>query len=204
VGTEAPSYPLYGRADDWSWVAGQILPLMGPAACWQLQYDLSTGATVALAQLPEGVAEAEFVVLIGGLQSAAGTACAGHAKIFVARQVVQVAPPSGSNPAGSTAVLGASADVEPPPMASTGAVPYGHADDYSWLAGYYNVTRIQGGCAYIVYNPAGDDRYRGSVHVAPLAGVASGTWVLVYGRIETGPAEMCPGQAYTVERVERQ
>lgn len=41
--------------------------------------------------------------------------------------------------------------VTPNPAPSSSAYPkYGHAPDYSWIAGQVAVTRIQGGCTYIM------------------------------------------------------
>jgi hypothetical protein len=80
---------------------------------------------------------------------------------------------------------------------------YAHADDYSWIAGNYQVTGIQGGCAYLTYDARGGDAYGGRVVISgELPGVKSGDWVLVYGRLGSEVSEACPGQPYTVDRVE--
>jgi hypothetical protein len=91
-------------------------------------------------------------------------------------------------------------DVQPVPPASS--LP-SHAPDFSWVTGTYAVTRIQGGCAYLTYDPTGADTYGGRFAVPRLADVPDGTLVRVYGRINTtGPREMCPGQAYSVTTYE--
>jgi hypothetical protein len=177
---EAQSYPPYGHADDWSWVAGRILPTMQSAACWQLQYDPTgkdpQGGVVVLAYLPEGIAEGDLVVAHGRLQSAAGTPCAGYKQMYFLNKIEKAQTPL-----------------------------YGHADDYSWLAGQYTVTRIQGGCAFLTYDPNGNDQYNGQVSVSgDLSAFNSGDWIILIGAINTGPHEMCPAQSYTVERAERQ
>jgi hypothetical protein len=172
-----PAYPRYGHAADWSWVAGQILPSMQMAACWTVLYDQTGGGAVYLTALPKGAAENDYVVLHGALASADGTACAGRGQIYVV-QNVQGVPPASSSTAS-------------------------HATDFSWVTGTYAVTRIQGGCAYLTYDPSGSDAYGGRFAVPRLADVPDGTLIRIYGQINTtGPREMCPGQAYSVATYE--
>jgi hypothetical protein len=91
---------------------------------------------------------------------------------------------------------------------------FGHADDFSWIAGQVMVTRIQGGCTYLQYaDPRADvPPDAAQVHVsgqgwaaAEQAGVAAnGAFVVAWGRLAAAgdPQEMCPGRAYIIDRVE--
>ncbi len=86
-----------------------------------------------------------------------------------------------------------------------GAYPrFGHAADYSWIAGQVMITRIQGGCVFINYGdnnivqPIGD-----GWAAAQSAGlVKEGQAVVVFGH-KAGPNDphpMCPAQDYVVDR----
>jgi hypothetical protein len=96
-----------------------------------------------------------------------------------------------------------------PTPPSAGAYPaYGQAPDRSWIAGQVMVTRIQGGCTYIRYDPSATSP---QVHpggdgwaAAQSAGlVPDGAFIVAFGHIAgpNEPHEMCPGDAYIVDRV---
>ena len=85
--------------------------------------------------------------------------------------------------------------------------PQGHAPDFSWVAGQVLRTRIQGGCTYVVYDNSGGMVSPGGAAwaAAQESGVAAeGTLVVLFGHIAAPgePHEMCPGQAYIVDRVQ--
>lgn len=100
----------------------------------------------------------------------------------------------------------------PPPTGTPGgtaAYPaFGHAADFSWIAGQVDVTRIQGGCTYIRYSEGegGDQAFLGGVGWADAlpALTAHGAIVVVFGHFAgpTEPHEQCPGRAFLVERVQ--
>jgi hypothetical protein len=86
-----------------------------------------------------------------------------------------------------------------------GAYPrFGHAADFSWIAGQVSITRIQGGCVFLNYGdntnvqPIGD-----GWAAAQNAGlVQQGQFVVVFGHM-AGPNEprpMCPSPAYVIDR----
>jgi hypothetical protein len=125
-----------------------------------------------------------------------------------------------NGPAGATPTPEPSPTIPPAPPTPSLAAPtatassnapypaFGHAPDYSWIAGQVMVTRIQGGCTYVRYGAgAGDEQ------VAPGgAGWAGadpaltqdGALVVIFGHIagEGEPHEMCPGRAFIVDRMQ--
>jgi hypothetical protein len=180
LATVATPLPLFGRAGDWSWVAGRVLPTMQPSACLLLQYDPSnkdgTGGTIPLA-LPAGTSADGFIVVHGAAQAGTGTLCEREARVFVATRVDLVSMPV-----------------------------YGHADDYSWVAGQYQKTRIQGGCIFIIFDPQAGAPQGGRFVIGGNAQpAADGSWVILYGKLNTTePKEMCPGTSYWADRLELQ
>jgi hypothetical protein len=85
--------------------------------------------------------------------------------------------------------------------------PQGHAPDFSWVAGQVIHTRIQGGCIYVAYDANGGLVSPGGAAwvAAQESGVAAeGAQVVLFGHIAAPgePHEMCPGQAYIVDRVQ--
>jgi hypothetical protein len=178
---QVPSFPLFGHAADWSWISGRVLPTTQSSACLLLEYDPSnkdsTGGTIPLA-LPAGASANGFVVVQGAIQPGKGTLCEREERVFVATSADQAAMPV-----------------------------YGHADDYSWLAGQYQITRVQGGCAYITFDPQPGAAPQGGKFV--VAGKAEpagdGSWVILYGKPNpTDPKETCPGASYWADRLELQ
>lgn len=86
---------------------------------------------------------------------------------------------------------------------------FGHADDFSWLAGQVNVTLIQGGCIYVRYGGTDPGTDQVSVQgegwsAADPALTKDGALVVIFGHFagDTEPREMCPGRAYIVDRVQ--
>jgi hypothetical protein len=85
---------------------------------------------------------------------------------------------------------------------------FGHAPDFSWIAGRVDVTRIQGGCTYIRYDPSlsGDQIFPAGEGWAdaPPALTAHNAQIVVFGHLAAAnePQEMCPGRAFVVERVQ--
>jgi len=97
------------------------------------------------------------------------------------------------------------ATATPVPDPSSSDPRYGHAPDYSWLRGRIQVTRIQGGCVYLVYDPTGRDPYGGTVVPdGQIDELKDGEFVMVTGYFSEGPRVMCPGRTYTVTSVKRQ
>ena len=101
----------------------------------------------------------------------------------------------------------------PPTIPATpsgaGAYPrYGQAPDQAWIAGQVVVTSMQGSCTYIQYDATDPSR---QVHpsgeawaAAESAGlVPNGAFIVALGHMAGPgePREMCPGDAYTVDRV---
>ena len=85
--------------------------------------------------------------------------------------------------------------------------PRGHAADFSWVAGQVVFTRIQGGCIYVSYDTNGGQvSPNGEAWGAALANgtVTDGASVVLFGHMTLPgePHEMCPGPAYTVDRVQ--
>ena len=108
-------------------------------------------------------------------------------------------PPPSPSPAAPTGTAGSNA---PYPA-------FGHAPDFSWIAGQVDVTRIQGGCTYIRYDPGstgGDQVFPDGDGWAntPPALTAHGALVVVFGHFAgaSEPHQMCPGRAFVVDRVQ--
>ncbi len=84
---------------------------------------------------------------------------------------------------------------------------FGHAEDFSWIAGQVVVTLIQGGCVYVHYGDSRDQVQPigpgwDSVAAGPLA--AQGAQVVLFGHwaAPTDPHPQCPGRNYLVDRVQ--
>ncbi len=84
---------------------------------------------------------------------------------------------------------------------------FGHADDFSWIAGQVAVTRIQGGCVFVHYGDSRDQVQPigsgwDSVAAGPLG--AQGAQVVLFGHwaAPTDPHPMCPARDYVVDRVQ--
>ena len=101
-----------------------------------------------------------------------------------------------------------SGDGSTPTSESTQTPPFGHAPDYTWLAGQIRVTAIQGGCTFLVYDPQGADEYGGIVSLpSKLPGIKNEQWVLAKGYIDpNGSQQVCPGArySYTLTSIEPQ
>jgi hypothetical protein len=85
--------------------------------------------------------------------------------------------------------------------------PRGHAADFSWIAGQVITTRIQGGCVYVQYDSgSGQVSPNGEAWSTALTNgtAVDGASVVLFGHLaQPGePHEMCPGQAYLVDRVQ--
>jgi len=93
----------------------------------------------------------------------------------------------------------------PPAGPPAAGLRFGHAADFSWIAGQVAYTRIQGGCTFVSYGdslnvqPIGP----GWVPGADNATTADGAYVILYGHLAgpNEPAPMCPAPAYVVDRV---
>ncbi len=88
--------------------------------------------------------------------------------------------------------------------------PYGHAQDYSWLAGQL---KQQGSCWVVTYvSPLVDilaDQYSNNVALLPgpgwqSTGLKDGAWVVVQGQVEPGtaPAAGCTAHGYVVSALQ--
>jgi hypothetical protein len=112
----------------------------------------------------------------------------------------QPSPLGTSTPGATTATT--------PPATAAGTRPprvrYGHADDYSWLAGQY----IQEGqCHMVIYDLAGADPYGGRTFVAFSGSTVprSGQFVTVYGNFIPSDRALypnCPESTYLVTKTE--
>ena len=94
-----------------------------------------------------------------------------------------------------------------PAPGPTAYPPQGHAPDFSWVAGQVIHTRIQGGCTYVAYDANGGQVSPNGVGwvAAQESGlVTEGALVVLFGHLAAPgePHEMCPGQAYIVDRVQ--
>jgi hypothetical protein len=92
---------------------------------------------------------------------------------------------------------------KPLPVA-TGAYPtYGHAADFSWLAG-----RLQRGfsCTYLVFGPSARTPWAGRIPVvaSPLQddSLSDGDTVVLRGRLEPLSYGACGAPSYVVSRIE--
>ena len=100
-----------------------------------------------------------------------------------------------------------------PPVAPPAVFPrFGHATDFSWIAGQINVTKIQGGCTYLRFEDNAGGVGNGQVDptgpgwtTALNAGLASDkAYVIAYGHLAgpDEPREMCFAPMYVVDKIE--
>jgi hypothetical protein len=100
-----------------------------------------------------------------------------------------------------------------PPATPPAVFPrFGHAADFSWIAGQVNVTRIQGGCTYLRYEDKATGVGDGQVvptgpawTTALNAGLAANNaYVVVSGHMAgpDEPREMCFAPMYVVDKIE--
>ena len=168
-------------------------------------------AALALA----GCSQAAF----GALTPASGATPSpvGIAPATPSAQTIAPAEPASSSPdsgqatipnAGPAPNINAEGTVPPPlPLPSPLPLPigaqYAHAADYSSLTGVVRVTAIQGGCTYLIYDPTGADTYGGMAVLPGKSGLRDGEWVKLSGRIDDGPAPVCPPArvGYVITRV---
>jgi hypothetical protein len=191
--TQPPGRPTaaaqFGHADDYRWVRG-FIKFGAVAACNAIIYgdeekDAYGGKLVLRNADLSTFRDGDFVTVYGQLDANMSDQppCQGFGQgYFVTRIERQGDPPAASDDQ-----------------------RYGHAADYSWLRGQVNVTAIQGGCTFLVYDPLGADQYGGKV--VPLLDrgeLKHGEFVTLIGGISDEPGPMCPGVYYKVTSIERQ
>ncbi len=202
------TYPNFGRADDYTWVAGQ---LTHEGSCWIVTYVSPLSKSKSrpdqysnhFTLLPgsgwdsTAVKDRAWVVVKGQPEpgTAPATGCPAHGYTVSALQ---------SNPnATSGSTPGASGAPETYPA-------YGHAPDYIWIAGQL---KQQGSCWVVTYvSPLVDiatDQYNNQFALLPnLAwqptGLKEGEWVVVQGQPEPGaaPATGCSAHGYVVSNLQ--
>jgi hypothetical protein len=91
------------------------------------------------------------------------------------------------------------------PAVVVGAYPhYGHAVDYSWIAG--RLAQRLNGCTYLVYGAATRSRPSGRIAlVAPpdvLARFPGGDMVVAFGRLSSAPQGECGSPAFAADAIE--
>ncbi len=97
----------------------------------------------------------------------------------------------------------------PPPVStplSGGAAAYpeyGHDPNWTWISGEFQHTQIQGGCDYLVYDATKSNFEDRVSLVGAVEGLKTGDLIVVFGRWQTGPRVMCPGQQYVAAQVLR-
>ncbi|MDQ6695389.1 MAG: hypothetical protein M3014_13400 [Chloroflexota bacterium] len=184
------TYPQYGHASDYSWLAGQlsqegscwvvtyVSPLVDiPADQYQNRLALSPGTAWSASALKSG----EWVVAQGkpepGTANMAG--CPAHG--YTVTSLRQNTSPPGGYPR------------------------FGHAPDFSWIAGQVSFTKIQGGCPFIRYDAAGTSvQPIGQGWSDASSHLTQGAYVVAFGRM-AGPNDVvpvCPAKGYMVERIE--
>ena len=194
------TYPNYGRASDYIWVAGQ---LKQQGSCWIVTY------VSPLSKSRPDQYNNHFALSPGGSWNPAGVKDGEWA-------VVWGQPEPGTVPApGCTAHGYAVTSLQPNPNATggtaTGIYPnYGHAPDYIWVAGQL---KQQGSCWIVTYvSPLVDipaDQYNNQFALLRGQGwqpsaVKDGEWVVVQGQPEPGtvPASSCTAHGYNVSSVQ--
>jgi hypothetical protein len=189
-------YQLYGHAQDYSWVAGQ---LKQQGSCWVVIY------VSPLVDIPADKYNNQFALLPGDSWNAAGVKDGEWV-------VVYGQPEPGTEPTPGCTAHGYTVTTLQPNPNAPGGTPngtyplMGHAADYAWIAGQVGFTRIQGGCTFIYYDswasvqPIG----QGWSDAVGAGQVTQGAYVVVFGHI-AGPGEpapVCPAKAYVVDRVQ--
>jgi hypothetical protein len=91
------------------------------------------------------------------------------------------------------------------PAVVTGAYPrYGHAADFSWIAG--RLAQRLNGCTYLVFGTATRTRPSGRITlVAPpdvLARFPGGDMVVAFGRLTSSPQGECGTPAFAADAIE--
>lgn len=203
--------PRYGHAPDYSWVRGQLQLGSGKESCWYIQYDPAGndpygGQLLLIGNMPDIFKSGDFVQVRGQFDTSVGPAappCSGTPYRFTGIELLSGAALSGSQATPGPQATPGNAEQSPTPPAEDSR--YGHAPDYSWLRGQIVVTGIQGGCTYLVYDPAGKDKYGGRVvPEGDLGDIKNGEFVVVTGGFSDGPHEMCPGTFYRITSIKRQ
>jgi len=109
---------------------------------------------------------------------------------------------------GCTHASGVATSTSPTPAPiTTGDFPaYGHAPDYSWIAGKFERSLAGGDCAYVIFSAMARAAFGGRIAIeAPngeLAGVADGDMLVVHGDFDRSPHPRCGAIAYAARRVE--
>lgn len=201
----------YGHAPDYSWLRGQLQLGSGRESCWYIRYDPAGndpygGQLLLIGNMPDIFKNGDFVQVRGQFDTSVGPAappCGGTPYRFTSIEPVSGSSVPGANATPTPQAVPGSAEPSPTPPSEDSR--YGHAPDYSWLRGQIVVTRIQGGCTYLVYDPAGKDKYGGRVvPEGDLGDIKNGEFVVVTGAFSDGPHEMCPGVFYRVMSIKRQ
>jgi len=183
----------------------------GKESCWYVRYDLAGkdpygGQLLLIGAMPDIFKSGDFVQVRGQFDTSVGPAappCSGTPYRFTGIELLSSAALSGSQATPIPRATPGSAEQPPTPPAEDSR--YGHAPDYSWLRGQIVVTRIQGGCTYLVYDPSGKDKYGGRVvPEGDLGDIKNGEFVIVTGGFSDGPHEMCPGTFYRITSIKRQ
>lgn len=205
-----PAESKSGHAPDYTWLRGYLQLSSTPGGpCNAIVYgplesDPYGGKMFLIINSLEGFKDGDFVTVYGQLDQGRRDIppCPGLPQGYVVNKIERLA--GSATDAGSAADT-ASATAVPGPAGTAGDPHYGHAADYSWLRGQIQVTRIQGSCTYLVYDPSGSDQYSGRVvPVGDLTGFKDGDYVLVTGTFSNAPAPMCPGAKYAVTSIQRQ
>ena len=129
---------------------------------------------------------------------------------WVARRAIFFAALLGS----LTVAAGCSRHAAPTPASSTAPAPittgdfpaYGHAADFSWVAGRYTRSLQFGDCAFIVFSSTPDAPWGGKIALEAradvLAGFSDGDMIVVHGDFDRNPHGRCGPAAYVVRRIE--
>jgi hypothetical protein len=91
----------------------------------------------------------------------------------------------------------------PLPIATGDYPAYGHAPDYSWLAG--RLAQRPNGCVYLVFAPTGRAPFGGRLALnadpSTLHALPGGDMIVAFGRFSSAPQGDC-GRGYVVARIE--
>lgn len=205
--TATPSVPpaesKSGHAPDYTWLRGYLKLDPVRSACNIIIYgpmesDTYGGKMFLIIDGLEDFKDGDLVTVYGQLDRGLRDVppCPGVPQGYVVNRIEHVV---------GSAAGAVSATVVPSQAGTAGDPHYGHTADYSWLRGQIQVTGIQGGCTYLVYDPSGGDQYSGRVvPVGDLTGFKNGDYVIVTGTFSDAPGPMCPGVKYSVTSIQRQ
>ena len=126
----------------------------------------------------------------------------------LAAAAIALASAGGAALCGCSHRSGAAIGPSPTPAPiTTGDFPaYGHAPDYTWIAGKFEPSLTGGACSYVIFSAMAHAPWGGRIaieaHEGMLSGIAGGEMVVVHGDFDRALHARCGAVAYAARRIE--